>query len=168
MSDQRSMSETLTTIRRSRSAMMVAMLVCAVALLGGCSCSERVYVKNDTNEMLHVQIQLPKPKVPWHCGCKCVYETLVGPGAVWTSARPGSEYQMDYPFAGYSDCAVVRSRVGVSGPWARFTVCGPEVEKSPNNPIVVTVGKGSHAGLDATAKTESGQALGVTADTNDE
>jgi len=147
---------------------MVGMVAVALSSLGGCSCNERVYLKNDTNEMLHVQIQLPKPELPWACGCKCVYETLVGPGGVWRSARPGSRDQMEHPVEAYSACAVVRARIGVRGEWARFTICGPEVKKSNGDPIVVSVVSGSHAGLDATATTESGTALGVSADERDQ
>lgn len=152
-------------IHRSAS---IALLTLVAAIGTGCSCSERVYVQNDTEEMLHVQIQLPKPDVPWACGCKCVYETLVGPGALWNSARPGSPYQMDYPFQAYSDCAVVRARVGVSGPWALFTMCGEQVDASGNDPVTIKVVKGSNAGLDATAATEGGTAIPVSAQTVDE
>lgn len=163
-----STGSTLRCLRPGSRGTMAAIVMLVVAVLGGCSCNERVYVKNDTNEMLHVQIQLPKPKVPWHCGCKCVYETLVGSGGEWASARPGSPEQMDYPFAAYSECAVVRARVGVSGPWARFTLCGPLLENSNSDPVVVNVVTGAHAGLDATATTKSGQSVSVAADTIDE
>ncbi|MBX3356256.1 MAG: hypothetical protein KF724_11240 [Phycisphaeraceae bacterium] len=134
-----------------------------LALLVGCSCNERVYVRNDTNEMLHVQIQLPKPKVPWHCGCKCVYEALINPGGVWTTARPGSPDQMDHPIEPYSECAVVRARIGVQGQWARFTLCGPLVESSPGDPIMLAIGQGNFVGLNATARTQGGSDLAVEA-----
>jgi len=149
----------------NRLAMPAALAVAAV--LAGCSCNERVYVRNDTSEMLHVQIQLPKPKVPWHCGCKCVYEALLNPGAEWKSARPGSPDQMDHPPEAYSECAVVRARVGVNGSWNRFTLCGPLVEGSPNDPIMVRLVQGGQGGLTATAKTEAGKDLGVAADVVD-
>ncbi|MFN0154402.1 MAG: hypothetical protein ACKVUT_08485 [Gaiella sp.] len=140
----------------------------AVSLLGGCSCAERVHVQNDTNEMLHVQLQLPKPEAAWACGCKCVYEALLGPGAVWNSARPGSDDQMDGPVEPYSDCAVVRARVGTAGPWARFTLCGKLVDDSNGDPVMVHLTSGPNAGLGATAKTNSGKPVDVSSDVIDQ
>lgn len=142
-------------------------LLAAVLLAGGCSCSERIQVMNDTNEMLHVQVQLPKPDVPWACGCKCVYETLVGPGALWTAARPGSPDQMDYPPEAYSDCGVVRARAGTSGTWTRFRMCGPLVDHSNNDPIVLHITPGGPHGLGGTAVTASGKAIDVSVDETD-
>lgn len=144
--------------------MSIATLVVAAALLTGCSCNERVYVQNNTNETLHVQIQLPKPKLPWACGCKCVYETLVGPGGTWKSARPGSPDQMEHPIEAYSECTVVRARTGVSGPWTRFTLCGQPIADSANTPVMVTVTPGGMAGLAATAASEKGQTVDVATD----
>ncbi len=146
-----------------RAAASIAALVVAAFVLGGCSCNERIQVMNDTSEMLHVQVQLPKPEVPWACGCKCVYETLVGPGACWTSARPGSPDQMDYPPEPYSACGVVRARTGTTGPWTRFTMCGPLVKHSNGDPVVLTI-TGGGAGLNGTAATSSGKAVDVSVD----
>lgn len=139
----------------------------AIALLGGCSCAERVHVQNDTNEMLHVQLQLPKPDVAWACGCKCVYEALLGPGALWNSARPGSDDQMDGPVEPYSDCAIVRARVGTEGPWARFTLCGKLVDDSNWDAVMVHLTNGPTAGLAATATTVSGKTVDVSAEVAD-
>lgn len=169
------MSLTTTAARIIRHAMTVRPAVASIAaalavtaFLAGCSCNERVYVRNDTNEMLHVQLQLPKPKLPWACGCKCVYEALINPGGVWRSARPGSTDQIDHPIEAYSECAVVRARVGLSGPWARFTLCGPLVESSSGDPVVVSILPGPQVGLAATAATEGGRPVEVAADVVDE
>jgi len=148
---------------RAHLAPLIAMLV-AVVMLGGCSCQERIYVQNDTDEMLHVQLQLPKPDVPWACGCKCVYETLVAPGGVWTSARPGSTDQMDHAVEAYTDCGVVRARGGSSGMWTRFTVCGPLVDGSNSDPITLRIGSGGPSGLTGTAATKSGASVSVSVD----
>ncbi|MBM4111854.1 MAG: hypothetical protein FJ253_00515 [Phycisphaerae bacterium] len=122
---------------------------------------------NDTNEMLHVQIQLPKPELPWACGCKCVYETLVAPGGIWASARPGSPDQMDYPPEAYSDCGVVRARAGASGPWSRFTMCGPLVDQSNGDAVVLHIGGTGHA-MTGTAATASGKPVDVRVDEVDQ
>lgn len=143
---------------------MVVSLVGAALVLGGCSCNERIYVTNDTNEMLHVQVQLPKPELPWACGCKCVYETLVGPGATWSAARPGSPDQMDYPPEPYSPCGVVRARAGASGSWTRFTMCGPLVKNSNGDPVVLHILAGGPAGYSASAATQSGKTVEVSVD----
>lgn len=121
-------------------------------------------MENATNEMLHVQIQLPKPEVPWACGCKCVYETLVAPGGIWTSARPGSPDLMDYTPEPYSECAVVRVRGESSAMWTRYTVCGPLVKASSGDPILVQVTPGGPNGFSGTATTKSGATVEVSID----
>ena len=67
-------------------------VVCLIALIGGvgCGCGGRVLVCNQTDSFLSVQIAMPYPAYA-PLGGWCGFETRVGAGEEWDSARATSD-----------------------------------------------------------------------------
>ncbi|MCA9306053.1 MAG: hypothetical protein R3B46_05725 [Phycisphaerales bacterium] len=71
-------------------------VVCLIALIGsvGCGCGGRVFVCNQTDSFLSVQIAMPYPAYA-PLGGWCGFETRVGAGEEWDSARATSDERFE-------------------------------------------------------------------------